>query len=231
MKVIIPMAGNGSRFAEKGFKDPKPFINVNDKPMIRQVVDHLNLHQFEHIFICRKSHLEKYNLSNIFSNLQHRIISLDNITEGAAITVKSIENFIDIDEDILIVNSDQLLYYNTNDVNDVRNSNVDGCIWCFKGTGTNWSYARLDDVGNVVEVAEKKQISEFATGGMYYWKSANLFLQSVKRMVDANDRTNNEFYIAPAYNYIGLDKKVIIKMLNRVDQLGTPEELNQYLTH
>ena len=39
MKIIIPMAGLGSRFTEQGYTDPKPFINVNGKPMIRRVVE------------------------------------------------------------------------------------------------------------------------------------------------------------------------------------------------
>ena len=52
MKIIIPMAGNGSRFAEQGYADPKPFIDVNGKPMIRRVVESLNLPQHEYIFVC-----------------------------------------------------------------------------------------------------------------------------------------------------------------------------------
>ncbi len=230
MKIIIPMAGNGNRFVERGYKDPKPFIDVNGKPMIRQVIDHLNLSSYEHIFLCRTSHLENYNLNLIFPDIQFRIVSVDNLTEGAAITVAMARDIIDEDEDILIVNSDQLLHYNVNDIDEVRKSDVSGCIWCFKGSGANWSYARLNEHGNVVEVAEKRQISEYATGGMYYWRSMRLFLESKDRMIDANDRTNNEFYIAPTYNYIGEKNRIIIKMLNSVEQLGTPDELNSYLT-
>jgi NDP-sugar pyrophosphorylase family protein len=231
MKIIIPMAGNGNRFAQQGYRDPKPFINVNGKPMIRQVVDHLGLQSYEHIFLCRTSHLENYSMSTIFYDIKFQIVKIDTLTEGAAISVSMAKNYIDPDEDILIVNSDQLLHYNLNDINAVRNSDVDGCIWCFKGTGTNWSYARLNEHNNVVEVAEKRQISEYATGGMYYWRSMRTFLESTRRMVAANDRTNNEFYVAPVYNYINSDSKVIIKMLDKVEQLGTPGELSLYLNH
>ena len=28
MKIIIPMAGSGQRFKDKGYKDPKPLIKV-----------------------------------------------------------------------------------------------------------------------------------------------------------------------------------------------------------
>ena len=35
MKILIPMAGEGSRFAKEGFTFPKPLIDVEGKPMIQ----------------------------------------------------------------------------------------------------------------------------------------------------------------------------------------------------
>ena len=32
MKILIPMAGAGSRFAEAGYDLPKPLIDVNGNP-------------------------------------------------------------------------------------------------------------------------------------------------------------------------------------------------------
>lgn len=34
LNIVIPMAGRGSRFANAGYKMPKPLIDVNGKPMI-----------------------------------------------------------------------------------------------------------------------------------------------------------------------------------------------------
>lgn len=229
MKVIIPMAGQGSRFSQQGFQHPKPFIDVNGKPMIKRVVESLLLFEHEHIFLCRAEHLTRYNMKAIFPYLENfRVIPIYGHTEGAALTVASAECAFTKDEDILIVNSDQLLYYDNSSVDEIRNSDVDGCIWCFKGTGNKWSYAKLDDNGYVTKVAEKEQISEYATGGMYYWRSFDNYLKSTKRMVTLNDRTNNEFYVAPVYNHMPQDSKVVIKMLDDIDQLGTPEELLAY---
>ena len=47
-------------------------------------------------------------------------------------------------------------------------------------------------------------------------------------MVEANDRVNNEFYVAPVYNYMQPFQKTVIRMLNGIDQLGTPEDLQEY---
>jgi hypothetical protein len=77
-------------------------------------------------------------------------------------------------------------------------------------------------------VAEKRQISEFATAGMYYFKHFGHYLNAYRTMVAFNDRTNNEFYVAPVYNYM-LQLGVKIRHVISVDQVGTPEELDAYL--
>jgi hypothetical protein len=47
-------------------------------------------------------------------------------------------------------------------------------------------------------------------------------------MIAKNDRVNNEFYVAPVYNYMQPFQRTVVKMLNGIDQLGTPEDLREY---
>ena len=42
MKILIPMAGEGSRFVNEGYTFPKPLIDVGGKPMIQKVVENLD---------------------------------------------------------------------------------------------------------------------------------------------------------------------------------------------
>jgi dTDP-glucose pyrophosphorylase len=226
MKVIIPMAGLGSRFSEQGYENPKPFIDVDGKPMIRRVVDCLGLHEYEHVFICNAEHLQKFNLSEIFPDIKFSVVQLNKTTEGAACSVYMAHKVMNINEDFLVVNSDQLLFYDKTEVERVRASDLSGCIWCFIGEGNNWSYARLSPTGQVAEIAEKRQISNTATAGMYYWKNWHQYLSALSRMMIANDRVNNEFYVAPVFNYT--NGRTEIRMVDRVEQLGTPEELRAY---
>ncbi len=53
--IVIPMAGLGTRFEEKGYTDKKPFIDVNGKPMIQRVIENLDVEfdsKYEFILIC-----------------------------------------------------------------------------------------------------------------------------------------------------------------------------------
>ena len=58
MNILIPMAGEGSRFAKEGYTFPKPLIDVNGKPMIQAVVENLDFNA-NYIFLVRKEHLKK----------------------------------------------------------------------------------------------------------------------------------------------------------------------------
>ena len=41
--IVIPMMGLGTRFEEKGYKNKKPFIDVDGKPMIQRVIENLDM--------------------------------------------------------------------------------------------------------------------------------------------------------------------------------------------
>ena len=51
-------------------------------------------------------------------------------------------------------------------------------------------------------------------------------------MIDNNDRSKNEFYVAPVFNYaIKNGRRVVVHMVDKIYQLGTPEYLEEYLNN
>jgi len=232
LKVLIPMAGRGSRFSEKGYVFPKPLIEIKNKPMIQVVVDNLNL-DCEYIFIVQKEHIETYNIDKMLKLIKPNstIVEIDEITEGAACTTLLAEEFIDNDDPLIIANSDQFILWNPNDViYNFVNKNVDGGILTFNSTHPKWSYAKTDENGKVVEVAEKNPISENATVGVYFWKSGKDYVKYAKQMIDSDIRVNDEFYVCPVYNEaIQDDKNIIIHEIEKMWGLGTPEDLGSFL--
>jgi HAD superfamily hydrolase (TIGR01509 family) len=232
MNVLIPMAGAGSRFTQAGYTFPKPLIEVHGKPMIQVVVENLNL-DAHYIFLVQKEHYEKYNLKQVLNLIAPGcdIVQVDGITEGAACTTLLAESLIDSDKPLVIANSDQVMDWDANEaMYAFTASNVDAGIMTFKATHPKWSYAKLDDNGFIVEVAEKNPISDNATVGVYYWKHGSDYVKYAKQMIDKNIRTNNEFYVCPVFNEaIEDNKKVRPKFIEKMWGIGTPEDLNYYL--
>jgi hypothetical protein len=100
----------------------------------------------------------------------------------------------------------------------------------FYGEGSSWSYAATGDYGFVTEVAEKNQISNNATAGIYYWRHGSDFVKYAEQMIKKDIRVNNEFYVGPVYNEAILDGKYIgIYPLDKMIPLGTPEDLKAHL--
>jgi HAD superfamily hydrolase (TIGR01509 family) len=238
LTIIIPMAGMGSRFKEKGYINPKPFINVNGKFMINVVVDNLGFIPDKFIFIVRKEHEEYIKelkkteeiISMEKAGCKIKFIYADKLTEGAACTVLLAKSEIG-NEQLIIANSDQFLEWNPCEFL-LHGQQFDGCISVFEETegSLKWSYARIGKNDTVVEVAEKKRISSLATTGIYYYKRGLNFIKSAEQMISKGIRTNNEFYVCPVYNEaIELGLLITTHTCRKMWSLGTPDDLEQYL--
>jgi HAD superfamily hydrolase (TIGR01509 family) len=234
MNVLIPMAGAGSRFASVGYTFPKPLIEVKGKPMIQVVVESLNI-EANFIYIVQKSHREKYNLDTLLNLITPncKVVEIEGITEGAACTTLLAKEFINNDSPLIITNSDQFIDWNSTEfMYQMNEKNYDGGIVSFPATHPKWSFAKTDENGIVLEVAEKKPISDKATAGIYYWRNGSDFVKYAEQMIDSDVRVNNEFYVCPVYNEAIKDSKKIFNYMIEADKmwgLGTPEDLNYYL--
>tara|TARA_R110002126_G_scaffold219834_1_gene365221 strand:- start:97 stop:813 length:717 start_codon:yes stop_codon:yes gene_type:complete len=235
MKVLIPMAGEGSRFAKEGYTFPKPLIDVNGKPMIQKVVENLDF-DCEYVFLVRKNHIEKY--PGIISTLERitngrfSYVLVDELTEGAACTALLAKDLINNDESLLIANSDQIISYSKENFLTIKTmAAVDGIVFSFNAVHPKWSFVKMNSRGFVTEVAEKKPISNVATCGIYWYRKGSDFVRYAEQMIEKDIRVNNEFYIAPVYNELVEDGLSLIPFyVHKMHGIGTPEDLNYYLS-
>ena len=231
MNVLIPMAGEGSRFAKAGYTFPKPLIEIFQKPMIQIVIENLGI-DANFIFLVRKEHDKKYNISSLLKVISPdcKIVYVDKLTDGAACTTLLAKNFIDNNNPLLIANSDQLIEWDSSKIlYELNNKHLDGGIVVFKSLHPKWSYAKADQNDIVTEVAEKVVISENATVGIYFWKNGSDYVKYAQQMIRKNIRVNDEFYVCPVFNQAIQDKKIIkIKKIEKMWGLGTPEDLNYF---
>lgn len=229
MNIVIPMSGLGSRFAQAGYADPKPFIKLpNGKTMIESVTENVTPNGSHKIYwLVRSEHIER--ASPIAERLGVTQIPVQNVTQGAACTVLLVTEFIDNDQPLLLANSDQLVDADINDFVDYTR-NYDGGIVTFNATHPKWSYVRTSD-DLVCEVAEKLPISANATAGIYAFNCGSDFVYGAKQMIRQDIRVNGEFYVAPIYNELILSGRKIVAWgidSDRMHGLGTPADLEAY---
>jgi len=234
--VVIPASGQGSRFAQSGWTAPKPFIDVAGATMLDRVIDNVVSPQDRVSVLLRADHIAAHPQS--VGRLRERgasIVPVARVTEGAACTVLLARAQIDTETPLVIANSDQLVDFSVEAyVEDCARRDLDGSILVFRAPDRDpkWSYARLDDEGLVIEVAEKKPISDLATVGIYLFARGRDFIGAAVDMISRNDRVNGEFYVCPVYNYLiqgGARIGVYEVSGTAMHGLGTPDDLRQYL--
>ena len=237
LQIVIPMAGRGSRFAEQGYRLPKPLIPVHGVPMTRLVIENLRPsrpHRFT--FICQRAHLDDYQLEAHLRGWAPgcEVLGIDRVTEGAACTVLLAKALIDSDDALMIANCDQYVDVAIDDyLADMDRRGLDGSIMTMKASDPKWSFVGFDAAGAVTTVVEKKVISDEATVGIYNYRHGRDFVRAAEQMISRNLRVNNEFYVAPAYNMlIEAGQKLGVYSIGTEGAgmygLGIPEDLAKF---
>ena len=238
LDIVIPMAGRGSRFADAGFDLPKPLIDVSGKPMIYWVVENLRPSQpHRFIFLCLIDHLERYDVALRLNDIAPgcEIVAVDQVTEGAACTVLLARELINSERPLMIANSDQWIDASIDEyLADTDQAGLDGLIMTMTANDPKWSYIRPGVHGEVLEVVEKRVISNEATVGIYNFARGRDYVRAAERMIKRDLRVNGEFYVAPTYNQlIGEDARIRYHGIGGVEDamwgLGTTADLEAFL--
>jgi|SRR3989338_1155536 len=231
------MAGRGSRFANAGYEQPKPLIPVHGYPMIRLVTSNLRPRQtYRFIFLCLQEHIEKYAVDRLLKSWEQgcEIVVVSQVTEGAACTVLLAKELINNSDSLMIANSDQWVDTDIDVYLDMmKTNNLDGLIMTMWADDPKWSFVRMDEQGHVIEVVEKKVISNEATVGIYNFRRGADFVAAAEKMIDKGARVNGEFYVAPVYNELISQSQTIGyfnigKVGDGMYGLGVPDDLNLF---
>lgn len=233
--VVVTMAGAGQRFAAAGFDLPKPLIDVLGRPMYDWALEGVPLDWADRlVFVCLARHLDMYDLrrdiDDRFGAYDHDVVGIDDVTAGQACTVLAARDFIDPDAGLLVANADTWFRGTLTARLAELERRCDGVVCVFEAAGDHWSFARVDRSGRVVELAEKRRISRWATTGLYHFTRAESFLHHAEMMVREDDASLGEYYVAPVYNrLIAEGADIRIDIVDEVKGLGTPDELATFV--
>ena len=236
MNIIITMAGLGSRFRKAGYKVPKYMIEVNGKNLFQwsmlSLADFNKQENVKYIFVVRKEDNAKDFITEEINKMginDVNVIELEELTDGQATSALLAKDYWNENEEMIVYNIDT---YVEPDVMKYSEIQGDGFIPCFNAEGEHWSFVKLDENQNAVEVREKQRISDNCTIGLYYFKSCKLYQELYEEYYkDGKNMEKNEKYIAPLYNYM-IEKGMKVNISNlpfeKVHVLGTPEEVEEF---
>ncbi len=223
LSIVVPAAGRGSRFKQAGYEKPKPLIDVKGKPMLQRVLENITPGCPHHItVVCLKEHYDEMKQLNV-----DRLVTLDEVTGGAAITARyGVGSNKNMYGPVMVANSDQILFWDVNDF--LKNAEgAAGQVALFKSDGTKkWSHAVVQG-HRVTHISEKDLITPWATCGVYWWRDVETFRYSTDCLIKNEEKTNGEYYLAPAMNHLSY---VRAYWTDGMAGLGTPEDLEAYVS-
>jgi HAD superfamily hydrolase (TIGR01509 family) len=236
MNIIFPIGGKGERFFKEGYTKPKPLIHVFSKTMIETVIDNLTFAKEDHVFMIYQKDLDDFGFSDLIRSKYPRIhlIKMDQHTKGASETlvigIQEIIKSCDHNKKTLLLDCDT---FYTEDVCSIFRESQDNMVFYTKNTNPNpiYSYIELDQDQNILNIAEKRKISDNANSGAYAFVDIYQLHEMCNYVLDNNITFNNEPYtscVIGVFLHRGFKFKGHELEASRVISLGTPKELTNY---
>jgi glucose-1-phosphate thymidylyltransferase len=211
MKVIIPLAGKGTRLRPHTHVTPKPMMRVAGKPVMSYVLDELReLGGIEQI-IYITGHLKEKVEDFARKSLDIPSVFIEQkVQDGTAGAIALARDY--VDQPVLIIFVDTIF---DADLSVVNRTDADGIIW----TKEVEDYQRFgvvvtDDEGNMTKIVEKPKtpISKRANIGLYYMRNWKLLFEGIDHVL-ASPQNQGEYYLTDAFQYM-IDKGAKIKVID-----------------
>ncbi|WP_283644308.1 hypothetical protein [Marinovum algicola] len=244
--IVFPLVGKSRRFSDAGYTLPKFRLEAFGAPIFRHIVQHFNGPGIKDNFLFV---LQEDDFTENFIRAEcakagvaedriqiHRV---PRMTAGQADTVAQGIRATDVpaDERIIIFNVDTIrLNFKLPSAKVLKP--LDGYLEVFRGEGDHWSFAEVADpkafkasgAAEVKAVAEKVRISDFCSNGLYYFRTAELFLNHFDEEAK-NYSIGNELFVAPIYNRLIKNGHRVAAVLVPAEAMhfcGTPQEYEAF---
>lgn len=240
LHIIMPMAGEGSRFLKEGWTTPKPLIKLHDKELFLRAIGSVKVEDapMKYSFIVRQEHIDKYQIDKKIKEIlpEANVFSVQKTTRGAVETCLMARQAIGEEDSIVVMDCD-LEFKSKDYVANIEQilakpiEQVDGgMLVSFDSDLPKYSYAEVDKDMNVIRTAEKEVISHHALCGAYFFSKAQSFLDAADAMLADVYFSKPEFYVSLLFNTLLKNgEHVKLAKMEEYYSYGTPEELKRYM--
>lgn len=231
MKIVMPMAGAGTRLSPVRAALPKPLVPVAGRPMFAWAWEGLrDVDCSLLVAVVLRADDERFAIAEAVRrrvrDVPVEVVTLDRPSDGQLSTVLAAAPLLD-GEDALIASCDTYVRGPlAAAVHRACRRNLHGLLSVGRMPGDRWSFVRLNDDGEPVEVAEKRRISDLASTGIYWFSSGTEFLHHAHSHLRERDGAPGERYVMPLYQrYLDHGLPIGVTTADEVLDMGDPEAL------
>ncbi len=200
MKIIVPMAGRGSRLRPHTLTVPKPLIPIAGKPIVQRLVEDIakvageKIEEVAFIIGDFGPEIEK-SLIQIAERLGAKgSIYYQTDPLGTAHAIKCAEQ--SMSGDVVVAFADTLFR-----ADFILDKNSDGVIWVKSVEDPSaFGVVKLDNNDFITDFVEKPQtfVSDLAIIGIYYFNSAEKLMDEINYLMENNITNGGEYQLTTA---------------------------------
>lgn len=201
MKVILPVAGKGTRLWPHTHTKAKSLVSVAGKTVLEHIVSRLlPLDIVEFIFIVddQKDQIQQF-MAQQFPQLQcHYVVQSER--KGPAHAVWLAHEYIAAGDDLLVVFNDTIFETDLTQVAHIC-ADADGLIYSMEVDDYQRFGVNVMDGDIIVNMVEKPDtpVSNLAQVGLFYLKDGAGFMEYLTATIAADERVKGEFYLPPVF--------------------------------
>lgn len=234
MKVIIPLAGYGTRLRPHTYTKPKPLINVAGKPVLAHILDKLSVLDIsEYIFVVGYlgDQIAEF-IENDYDLPAPATYVVQEEMLGQSHAIYLTKDHLN-EEPVFIVFGDHIF---ETEFDRIKNPTSDAVIYVKQvDDPRKYGVVMLNEQEHVINFVEKAEEppTDLAIIGLYYINNGTKLVEALRWQIESETKTKGEFYIADALQYL-VDGGMIFGIETVPEWLdcGNPEAVltaNRYL--
>lgn len=241
------MTGHGSRFVAAGYARLKPFIKIQDIPMIHWVVNMFPGNEEDIMFILRAEHLKSKSYIAKDLKAAARKATTFKITDwtkkGPVSDVLKASDAINDFEPVLVSYCDFFVDWDFKAFKRyIKKYDPDGAVPCYTGFHPHLAYkdnlyatCETNSKYKLKKIREKFQLNkdkylDLQSPGLYYFKTGKILKEYCKKLVLSKESINGEYYMSLPFNQMVEDGMTVLcpPIIDHFCQWGTPQDLEEY---
>lgn len=198
MKVIIPLAGLGTRLRPHTYSKPKPLVSVAGKPVLGHILDELKNLPIEEVILIT-GYLGNQIKDYVGKNYDFKATYVEQPEMlGQAHAINLAKEYVQGNTDVLVIFADTIF---KTDLSKLTSLKTDGVLYVREVEDpARFGVTVLDKEGIITKLVEKptEPVSNLAVIGVYYFKDGAGLMQATDEVIQKGKTLGGEYYLADA---------------------------------